>query len=224
MNFGYSSHGDVPTPEQIVNWTRRMNPPENEVPGAVPWSTLLGRSTDVAVALVGAHAYSTGIRLSVAVRTRQESGPGNGHLLHQEVFGYPGGDGVDRLLLGVEYADGRVATNAASDSWPPQDQPDDEPSLHPGGSSGGSRGVDVEFFLSPPPPAGPLTIFCAWQSRGIPETRTVLDGAALAEAVTKIQVLWPIEVDPPPEPAQPPRPNVPQGGWFEAILRPNLQQ
>ena len=222
MHFGYSPPRDDPTPEQIESWTRRTNPPDNEVPGAVPWSVLLGRNTDVAVALAGASAYSTGIRLGVAVRVRQGSRRGDVDLHHQ-VFGYSDG-GVDRLLIGVEYADGRVATNSTQDSWSPQEQPDDEPSLHPGAASGGPYGIDVELFLSPLPPAGPLTIFCAWPSRGIPESRTVLDGAALAEAVTRIQVLWPVKVDPPPAPAQSPPPNVPQGGWFEAILRPNPQQ
>ena len=220
MYFGHSLDEDAPTPEQIPNWRRRMDPPENEVPGAVPWSAILGYSTDLAVALVGARAYSTGIQLEVAVRARQKSRRGSEDL-YDEISGYPP-VGVDRLLLDVEYADGRVATNAtnaAQDGWPYQEPPDDEPSLHPRSSSSSRRGIDVEFFLSPLPPAGPLAIVCAWPHRGIPETRTALDGAALTEAVKQIQVLWPTEVEPPPEPAPPP--DVPRGGWFEAVLQPD---
>ena len=66
-------------------------------------------------------------------------------------------------------------------------------------------GIDMELFLFPLPPAGARTLYRAWPSMGIPETRTVLDGAGLAEAVQQIQLLWPMEVDPAPEPAQVPR-------------------
>lgn len=148
VDSGYSSHGDVPTPEQIANWTRRTNPPENEVPGAVPWSALLGRSTNVAVALVGARAYSTGIRLEVAVRARHASQPGTQHLLHQDVFG-------------TRAAMARIDCCSASST-----------------TTGES-----------------------------PPTLATAAGRLRSHAT-----------------AQPPPPNLPQGGWFEAILRPDPQQ
>jgi hypothetical protein len=44
--------------------------------------------------------------------------------------------------------------------------------------------------LTPLPPAGPLLVVCAWSAVGIAESRTILDGTAIAEAGTRAVTLW----------------------------------
>lgn len=208
--------GDVhepPTPAQIAAWQRRSGPPDNEVPGPLGWAALLGRGPDLAVALTGAAAYTTGLRLDLAIRARTST-PG-GQLFHA-VDGH--GAGRDRLLLGVEFADGRIATNAGRD-WLPQHLADDVPSLAHGGGGGSDRGVDLTMFLHPLPPPGPLAVLCSWPGREIPETRTELDATALRAAVEQVQVLWPPESPEQRKPEPPEPPDVPDGGWFSRALQ-----
>ena len=198
---------EPPTPAQLADFRRRMGPPDNEVPGALAWVAVLGRTDDVAVALVGAAVYSSGLRLDIAVRSRGAGAWPVMDGLH--------GAGRDKLLLGVEYPDGRTASNAGAfaSPWPLPEVPDDEPSLTVGSSSATDGTVDAAFYLCPVPPAGPLTVVCAWPGRGITETRTTLDASGLVTAPAQVQQLWPPQdrspFDTPPEP-----PDIPDGGWF----------
>ncbi len=58
MHFasGGGSGRDEPSEERVWAFTRRMNPPENEIPAAVATSALLARTGDAAIALIGAQA------------------------------------------------------------------------------------------------------------------------------------------------------------------------
>ena len=99
----------------MVAFARRMNPPENEIPAAVAISALLARTEDVAIALIGAQAYTFGLRFDLVIRLRQEPRDAMAHKLHGLLAGHPGlEDSDERLLLGVEYADGRTVTNLRS--------------------------------------------------------------------------------------------------------------
>lgn len=195
---------DPPTPEQLADWQRRNGPPDHEAGVALAWSGVLGRGPELAVALTGAAVFSTGVRLDIAVRART---PRGGAELFHTVTG--GAAGPDRLLIGVELADGRVATSDGH-GWPP-DLAADAPSLTQGGSSGGDRSVDLHLFLHPLPPPGPVAVVCSWPGRGIPETRTEFTGAA--EAADGVVQLWPPDRH---EPESPEPPDVPDGGWSAA--------
>ena len=81
----------------------------------------------------------------------------------------------DRLLLGVELADGGVATNAG-----PEPDRDDAPRLGDRGGHGGGRSVDKTLWLTPVPPDGDVVVVCACEALGVPETRVVIPAAALA--------------------------------------------
>jgi hypothetical protein len=133
------------------------------------------------------------------------------------ILGSPAG-GPDELLVGVEFADGRVA---ATDGGPPglADR-GAEPSLQAGTGSADDHGADLAFFLSPVPPPGPLAVYCMWPGRGVPETRTEFDATSLVTAREAVEVLWEPEspsVPPPPSPA-PPR-DLPPDSWFGRVLR-----
>ena len=105
---------EPPTPEQLEQWQRKMSPPDNEFPASVGLTVLLGRTDDTAVGLTNVEAFSTGFRFTLAVRVRQPPprlARGGLHMLISS-HGLPGIDVPleDRLLLGLEYADGRRAS------------------------------------------------------------------------------------------------------------------
>jgi hypothetical protein len=56
-----------PTPAQLTALHRRMGPPDNEVPGTIPFHAVLGRTDELAVAIVAAQAFSSGISIKIAV-------------------------------------------------------------------------------------------------------------------------------------------------------------
>jgi len=119
MRFGSSpfEHGKEPDPEAMLRRQRRLAEPENEVPAPVPFTAVLCRTDDLAVCIAGMHAYTTGLSFRLAVRLRQVP-TGLHHRIFDMVFGHGSGTPAgDRLLLGVEYADGRTASNIASDPW-----------------------------------------------------------------------------------------------------------
>jgi hypothetical protein len=59
---------------------RRRHRPDNEIPASVPLDVLLGRTDDVAVALTGARAFTSGLEFRIAVRSRTRQRPGG--LIH----------------------------------------------------------------------------------------------------------------------------------------------
>ena len=214
MTRAYSSgDGSAPSPEQLREFQRRMGPPENELPGAIPFRAVVGRTDEFVVAIVGADAYSTGISISIAIRLRHSdrSEPGLAH----ELFGRRHrGAGGGELLVGVGYPDGRTATNMSA-AFPDPLAAVDHPTLTQGGGGGGGRSFSTDYWLSPLPPPGDLTIVVAWPAHGVDETHTVIPADLIANGLAQGVELWPWESsadrdDPPtPEP-----PVVPEGGWF----------
>lgn len=192
-------------------------PPENEVPVPVAAHAVLARTADLAVALVGGHVYSTGVELDLVVRRRRDDAAAPDLFSLVEGYGHRHGVNAapDRLLLGVELADGSVATNAG-----PEPVHDDSPRLGDRGGHGGGRGVDKTLWLTPVPPDGDVVVVCACEALGIPETRAVIPAAALVGARDRVVTLWPVE--PRAEAQEPARAplRLPSGGWFERVLGP----
>jgi hypothetical protein len=86
------------------------------------------------------------------------------------------------LRVGVQFADGRSATNISG-----HDRPVAGPvmwSLSGGGS--GRRGVSESHFqqgywISPLPPPGPLAVVCEWPQLAIPVSRQELDARLILD-------------------------------------------
>lgn len=129
----------------------------------------------------------------------------------------------------MQYADGRTASNLPLVSRGRSEEARDlhdaaysediaAPVLHSDSGSGGERSYDHTFWLSPVPPPGPLTFVTAWPLFGLEETHTVVDGAAIAEASGRAQVLWPSK---PRHEAteEAPVPVLPATGWFADVAR-----
>lgn len=187
---------------------RRRHRPDNEVPVSVALDAVLGETDDFVVYVSGVRAFRSVLEFQVTALARHPStGPG---LLHGGLFGHRGQE--DRLLLGVEYADGRTGSNLGS---PPALNPALDPGtpvLMPAGGGGGDRRADMSYCLSPLPPPGLLRIITAWPSRGLVETVTEIAADPLVEAAAGARVLWAFEPDEPPAP--PPLPPLPPDSWF----------
>jgi hypothetical protein len=216
-----SRHGgpaEEPAPEQIEQWQRRMSAPGNEFPAGVGLTLLLARSDDAAVGLTQVEAFSTGFRFNLAVRLRRV----RPELAHGGLFMLIGAHArpgleiplKDRLLLGIEYSDGRRASNLQDlrMQGPGAVLDDAQLVLVQQGGGGDDQSVDQTFWVAPLPPEGPVTVVLAWPSFGMPESRTVLDGTALRAAASRSQLLWPPQSR--EEPVQPPPLPRPSSGWF----------
>jgi hypothetical protein len=199
-----------PRPEPLPS-TRQppwFAPPENEFGVAVPIGLVLARNDELALGLGDVVAYSTGFSVRIGMRLAPTSMLEPRVLMPQlHGFGPRGGD--DQLRFGVEFADGRRATNLAPRRPPHEVEP--EISLVPsGGAGGGGRTFNVGYWIYPLPPPGPITVAIEWPAHRVREQRHELDGAAIAEAGARSEQLWeddrPIRRDPRPG-AEPPVPH-----------------
>jgi hypothetical protein len=187
-----------------------MSAPDNEIPVAIPLNQVIARTESVAIALLGLQVYTTGLSFDLAVRTR--SGPG-GRELDEILFEHgpprPGGS-----LLGIELADGRRQSNVPGpgrDPWPPSES---DIVFHAGGGGGGDRAVDQSWWLSPLPPAAPLTFVVRCAALGIEETTTVLDATVVHHAAAEVVTLWPWTPPDHGDRPPPPPPDLPGTSWF----------
>lgn len=182
---------------------RRFSPPDNEVAATVELDAILVRHDDLSVALEGAKVYSTGVLFTLRVLTRRD---------RPDVQGIFFGGRPDAFLFGVEFADGSRAVNTGSPGGRWSSVPG-LPMLASHGGGGGDRSVRQEYFLTPVPPAGPLTFYVYCDALGIGQTSTTVDAAPLVEALSRVAELWPWEpANPSPTPPEPP--SLPPGTWF----------
>jgi len=206
------------TPEQVQQWIRRASAPHNEFPAGAGITVLLGRTDDAAVGITQVEAFSTGFRFTLAVRLRRARPEHLRGGLYMLVSSHvrPGVQIPleDRLLLGLQYADGRRASTLQDTFKFHRDEaPDDEQLvLAQQGGESGDLNVDQGYWVSPLPPEGPVTFVLAWPAFGMPESRTVVDSAVIRAAAENSQQLWPPQ--PAATPPEPPPPPAPSSGWF----------
>jgi len=186
--------------------------PSNELGVGVPLSLLLARTETVAVAIVGATAFSTGIQLRFATRRRPQlrtvdegfdffdDDPFEGHpfgRFRQRMRGR--GELPDELLrFGVQFSDGRKATTVGGFPWVDAEDAEKAPAgpvLVQGGGGGGSSGWEFDFWLWPVPPPGQLTFAVEWPAHGIGLTQHHVEATPLIKASTKSEPLWPESVE-----------------------------
>jgi hypothetical protein len=190
------SGGDDKAHREFETAWRRRQRPENEVPVSVAIDAVLADGEEVAVFISGAHVFSNGVDFTLEVRARHGTNDGRSGMLG----GVHGdGDPSNRLLLGVEFSDGRRCTNIGEPFTADFHDSADRPLLTPGGGSGGTRASDVSLFLFPLPPPGDLRVVCAWPRFGLPEKITILSADAILEAARRVRVLRPWESEPEPE-------------------------
>ena len=98
---------------------------------------------------------------------------------------------TDELLrFGVQFADGRKATNLDRRAHDPDQEPD-RPVLNQHGGGGGGLAWDMEHWVWPLPPPGPFTFVCEWPARGIAESGAEIDAGSILEAAGRAVTFWP---------------------------------
>jgi hypothetical protein len=176
----------------------------------VPLRLILGLTDRVAVAVVGATAYTTGVSLTVSVRRRESLAANDFEDVDEfyddpfePPFGHPGRRrrrvrelAPEILRFGLQFSDGRKATTTGElFPWVDLDDTDEGeptgPVLMSGGGGGGNREWEAEFWLWPVPPPGPLAFVIEWPSEKIELTKREVDAALFIEASRSSEELWP---------------------------------
>ncbi|MFL6034236.1 MAG: hypothetical protein ACJ74I_04120 [Gaiellaceae bacterium] len=157
----------------------------------MPLRLAIARTDRVAVAVVGMVAFSIGFTFCLAVRRRVVGGQDD----YPRHFHDPSTAKPDALRFGIQFADGRKATSLGRS---PSSMPFDEsqgPVLAPRGGSGGPLTYDVNMWVWPLPPPGPLAFVCEWTAEGIALTRHETDAASILNAAADSRELWPADGD-----------------------------
>jgi hypothetical protein len=183
-----------------------VGPPRGTLPGVVATELLLAQTEKVAVYIGRMAAYPSGFEFDVVtIAAPQEE---EADLLDPMLFGPHrhraagrGSDAASEMLrIGVQFADGRKATNLGGfhqGSGPPRG-----PVLRGGGGGGGGGRWNQSMWVWPLPPPGPLAFVCEWPAANIPVTRHELDARAILDAAARARVVFPDE-----------GPDRPGGGW-----------
>lgn len=187
-------------PEQRYRQPDWAGPPQGELGGVVPVELLIARTESVAVAVLGVRGFSSGFSFELVTL----GAPDIEDELDPFDFGPPHRRRGEGLRFGVEFSDGRRATNlgwgpppARGDGAPP------EPVMHSGGGGGGGASWSQETWVWPLPPPGPLTFAVDWKAAGIPLTKREIDAEVVLEASRRAVMLFDYSVLPPwPDPEE----------------------
>lgn len=195
-----------PWPEQAQGgepppWTGR---PRGRPLGAVVSDLVLARSEAATVSVAYIDAYPEGFELEISATTSiaYHDLPREANDLGPDVFGrhWPLAGGRSDVLppqllrVGVQFADGRTATNIGG-----HDLPAEGPTLwslagggrgrtgH--GAEGGSR-FHQGYWISPLPPPGAVALVCEWPATGIPVARRELDAELFREGADRARAMF----------------------------------
>jgi hypothetical protein len=120
-----------------------LGPPHNVLPGIAPVELVIARTDETVVALAGVQAYPAGFGFTLCLRLRNVSAPEEQqlpYLLDRAPFeGDPLPDAFFRF--GVQFADGRKATNLDRRAYDPDQEPDRPVLLQQGGGGGATHGT-----------------------------------------------------------------------------------
>jgi hypothetical protein len=196
---------EAPPPEpervdhQVPDW---RGPPAGALPGVVALELVLAQTPAIVIYISYLQAYSVGFAFDLIVVTDpsedQQLDLSAALFDHHHRRG-PSSDSTqalasERLRLGVEFADGRKATNTGTSLR--AQSPPPGPVMHSG--SGGSSGntANQEQWVWPLPPPGPVTFVCEWPAAEIALIRREIDGDLIRDAAGRARTPFPDQ--PPP--------------------------
>lgn len=153
------------------------------MPGVVAVELVIARSASAVVYVGPCLAYPTGFELEVRVLLAPDAAdldPSLNGPYHRP--GRGGGASWEEMLrFGVEFSDGRKATNVDV-GRPGREEPKGPVLWGMGGGGGGGRWRQ-DFWVWPLPPRGPVALVCEWPAAGIELSRAEFDtGLLLAGA------------------------------------------
>jgi hypothetical protein len=171
-----------------------MGPPENVAPATAQLDLVLVNAGGVAVLVTGALVYPTGVEMTLTALFREESETDDP--LGMRPFHHRRGRPADGeippeiLRFGLQFSDGRKATNIGGPPHFKAARPDG-PTLTPCGGSGGGRRWDQRLWAWPLPPAGEVLFACEWPAKGVQLTTASIDAEVIMSAATRAHELWP---------------------------------
>jgi hypothetical protein len=189
-----------PEPRSLPPW---VGAPRGMLPGVVAHTLVIAHNDRVAVCVTRLGAYPTGFEFELHAMAAPDQdeldidpllfGP---HRHHRRRPGSEQELPDDMLRFGVQFSDGRKATNTAG--WHHDDEPPAGPVMHEGGGSGGGGDWRQDYWVWPLPPPGPLLFVCEWPALAIPVTRAEIDAQLVLDAASRAQVLFPGAGEPRP--------------------------
>ena len=206
MSFGDLFPVDPPEPEpepaiphEQPEW---FGPPSGELPVAVPFGVVLGRSPRGVVALSHALVHSTGVLFQVVAHVDGLRAGESNLIFHEQHAGRMGLPELPRgfLRFGIELPDGARVSNLSEGGWrrsPPEEATG--PVLRQSGGSGGGSSTRTSvdwsagYWLWPLPDAGVLRLFCEWPVAELELASAEIDAAPIREAAGAVTRLWPAE-------------------------------
>jgi hypothetical protein len=188
----------LPEPPPETPRPRWAGASDAEIGRAVALNLMLGRSDKAALWVSAATVYTDGFEFDVQIRHRLDEGllddPFSMYAYHSRRRSPEEGLDPGLLRLGIQFSDGRKATNLPGrmpfrgDS----DGPPEGPILWSAGGGGGGGGRWYQgFWVWPLPPEGTLAFVCEWPLADISETRSEIDSSLLSEAAAEAAALWP---------------------------------
>lgn len=163
------------------------------LPGVTALELVIASSARAAVYVGRCSAYSTGFELEVRVLLAagaQDLDPSlNGP--HHRPGSRSGSNYEDMLKFGVEFSDGRKATNVRLLGIAGEEP--QAPVLWSMGGGGGGGRWRQEFWVWPLPPPGPVWFVCEWPAAGIALSRAETDAQQLHDAAARAVALFPDE-------------------------------
>ena len=205
MSFGDLFPVDPPEPEpepaiqhEQPEW---FGPPSGELPVAVPFGVVLGRSPRGVVALSHALVHSTGVQFQVVAHV---DGLGARRVEHdlprttRRPDGSPGAAGAVFCASGSNCRTARASRTSPKEaggvlrrrkrparcSGSPAAR---EAAVRPARASTGASG----YWLWPLPDAGVLRLFCEWPVAELELASAEIDAAPIREAAGAVTRLWP---------------------------------
>lgn len=203
--------GSGPSPTRRVDREGTLNPvwepAEDVLPAVVGMGLSLFRTGGIAMVLDRAQVYPDGCRLWVMIAVR---GAGEGaegvRFVDPADLGSPADDVPDDLVrFGVHYPDGAAATTVGAGTGRAGSKPGSRTGTDPqlvlrlDGADGRQQHSEAwyELLLWPLPPATTFELVTEWPVQGVPPTRSALDGAAIRQAASRVEPLWPDATSPP---------------------------
>ena len=196
---GFFEPPPSPWPEQAESgnpppWTGR---PQGPPLGTAVSDLLLARSEDATVWIDYVDAYPEGFELEIRASTSVVYDELGREGDRPDIFGRDllrVGERRDvlppqLLRIGVQFADGRSATNIGG-----HDRPVGGPVMQP--LRGGGRGAGGEsrfhqgYWISPLPPPGPVGVVCEWPAVEIPVARQEIDALVILDAAEKARAMF----------------------------------
>jgi hypothetical protein len=87
-------------------------------------------------------------------------------------------------------SEGTNWTNLDWRHWRTDEPPQPPVVMHRGGGGGGDS-FNMQYWMWPLPPAGPLTVVSEWPAYDVPETRVVIDATELRARAGESEAIWP---------------------------------